>query len=149
MVDHVAQVLWAQAQIHLQHDSTQAGNRPVQLEVTSAVPVQDADPVAGLDTERAQCIGAAADARVAVRVGVAIPAAIGCAVDDLLVPMGARGVPDQRRGVELAVVARGGRAAADDVGGSSHFFVSWVVVALSAWNRGAEAASMAPKEVVW
>ena len=117
MVDHVAQVLWAQAQIHLQHDSTQAGNGPVQLEVASAVPVQDADPVARLDAESAQCIGAAADARVAIGIGVAIPAAIGCAVDDLLVPVGARSVPDQRCGVQLALVARGGRAAADRLGG--------------------------------
>src|SRR2546427_8371432 len=103
---------------------SQAGDGPVQLEVAPAVPVQHTDAVARLDTERAQRIGAAADARVAVGIGVAIPAAIGCAVDDLLVPVGARGVPDQRRGVELAFVARGGRAAADGLGGAGHFLVS-------------------------
>src|SRR5256885_17133567 len=93
----------------LQHDRAQAGDGPVQLEVAPAVPVQHTDAVARLDTERAQRIGAAADARVAVGIGVAIPAAIGCAVDDLLVPVGARGVPDQRRGVERSEERRVGK----------------------------------------
>ena len=66
----------------------------------------------------------------------------------LIFVVGARGVPDERRGVELAVVARGRRAAAHDLGGVGHSLVSYVV-ALSAWNRGAGAASMAPEGVVW
>ena len=42
----------------------------------------------------------------------------------MLRAVGARGVPDQRRGVELALVTRGGRASANELGGSCHFFVS-------------------------
>ena len=78
-------------------------------------------------TPRARSALALRQTRVAIGIGVAIPAAIGCAVDDLLVPQGARSVPDQRcvfSWRSLPVVDGGSRGQFGGLDGVGHVLVS-------------------------
>src|SRR5262249_7197596 len=104
-----------QAQVHLQHHRSKAWNRPVQLKMAMAVPIKNPDPITRTDSELSQGVGRFADPSVTIGVGVTVPAAAWDAEDDLLVAMGPRGMPDQRRSVQLSIVAHGRGAALDNV----------------------------------
>src|ERR1700722_6796205 len=136
MLDHVAKILGRQTQVHLEHHCGETRNRPVQLEMTPAVPIKNAHPIGWSDAEAPQHIGPPANSLITVRISVAIPPAVCSAEHDLLITVGPRCVPDQSGRIQLGVIAHRGWAAWDDLPIYSWFSPSWHRPACSAiWGK--------------
>jgi len=114
VIDDVAEFLGRQPQVQLQQNGPQAGDCIVELEVSTAVPIEHTHPVRGTDAELPESVAGAAHPRIAITIGIALPIAVRISVYDLLLAVGSGRMANQRRGVELVVIAHGGWAAGDD-----------------------------------